>query len=101
MGQPVAGSFLFSSPPFGLFSCSTKIDDVAHVKLGGNQMLLQRATLAPIWSGTVTPHADTGTRQFIVYEVLAIATGSVAIPLTANNTRMLERKNTIGAFTSS
>ena len=46
MGQPVAGSFLFSSPPFGLFARGTKIDDVAHVKLGGNQMLLQRATLA-------------------------------------------------------
>jgi hypothetical protein len=46
MGQPVAGSFLFSSPPFGLLARGAKIDDVAHVKLGGNQMLLQRATLA-------------------------------------------------------
>ena len=46
MGQPVAGGFLLSSPPFGLFACGAKIDDVAHVKLGGNQMLLQRATLA-------------------------------------------------------
>jgi hypothetical protein len=42
MGQPVAGSFLLSSPPFGLFAHGAKIDDVAHVKLGGNQMLLQR-----------------------------------------------------------
>jgi len=46
MGQPVAGSFLLGSPPFGLFARGAKIDDVAHVKLGGNQMLLQRATLA-------------------------------------------------------
>jgi hypothetical protein len=46
MGQPIAGGFLFCSPPFGLFAHGAKIDDVAHVKLGGNQMLLQRATLA-------------------------------------------------------
>jgi hypothetical protein len=46
MGQPVAGSFLLDSPPFGLFACGAKIDDVAHVKLGGNQMLLHKATLA-------------------------------------------------------
>ena len=45
MGQPIAGGFLFCSPPFGLFARGAKIDDVAHVKLGGNQMLLQRATL--------------------------------------------------------
>lgn len=51
MGQPIAGSLLLSSPPFGLFACSAKIDDVAHVKLGGNQMLLQRATLARfVWN---------------------------------------------------
>jgi len=101
MGQPVAGNFLLSSPPFGLFACGAKIDDVAHVKLGGNQMLLQRATLAPIWSGIVVPHADIGTRQFRVIEVLAIATGSVAIPLTADNTRMLEKKNNVDTATSS
>lgn len=41
MVQPVAGRILLSSPPFGLFACGAKIDDVAHVKLGGNQMLLQ------------------------------------------------------------
>ena len=46
MGQPVAGSFLLGSPPFGLLACGAKIDDVAHVKLGGNQMKLQRASLA-------------------------------------------------------
>ena len=46
MDQPIAGSFLLGSPPFGLLPCGTKIDDVAHVKLGGNQMLLQRASLA-------------------------------------------------------
>jgi hypothetical protein len=46
MGQPIAGGFLFCLPPFGLFARGAKIDDVAHVKLGGNQMLLQRATLA-------------------------------------------------------
>jgi hypothetical protein len=46
MGQPIAGGFLFCSPPFGLFAHGAKIDDVAHVKLGGNQMLLQKATLA-------------------------------------------------------
>ena len=51
MGQPVAGGFLLVSLPFGLFACGTKIDDVAHVKLGGNQMLLQRATLARfVWN---------------------------------------------------
>jgi hypothetical protein len=46
VGQPAAGRLLLSFPPFGLLARGTKIDDVAHVKLGGNQMLLQRATLA-------------------------------------------------------
>jgi hypothetical protein len=101
MGQPILGGFLFCSPPFGLLARVAKIDDVAHVKLGGNQMLLQRATLAPIWSGIATPHADTETRQFRVFEVLAIATGCVAIPLTPDNTRMLEKKNNVGTTMSS
>ena len=75
MGQPVAGGLLLGSTPFGLFAHSAKIDDVAHVKLGGNQMLLHRATLGPIWSGAITPYAGTGTRQIRVFRVLAIATG--------------------------
>ena len=97
MGQPVAGSFLLGSPPFGLFACSAKIDDVAHVKLGGNQMLLQ----GPPWARfglellrrTLTlEHGNSES-----FEVLAIARGSVAIPPTLDNTRMLEKKNNVGA----
>ena len=40
MGQPVLGGLLFGLLPFGLLARGAKIDDVAHVKLGGNQMLL-------------------------------------------------------------
>ena len=43
VGQPVAGGRFFGLPPFGLLAYSAKIDEVAHVKLGGNQMLLHRA----------------------------------------------------------
>ena len=43
MDQPVPGRLLLGLTPFGLFARGAKIDDVAHVKLGGNQMLLHRA----------------------------------------------------------
>jgi hypothetical protein len=41
MGQPVLGGLLLGLTPFGLFARGAKIDNVAHVKLGGNQMLLR------------------------------------------------------------
>jgi len=47
MGQPVLGGLLFGLLPFGLLARGAKIDDVAHVKLGGNQMLLHGPGLAP------------------------------------------------------
>ena len=40
MDQPVPGCLLLGLTPFGLLARGAKIDDVAHVKLGGNQMLL-------------------------------------------------------------
>jgi hypothetical protein len=49
VGQPVAGGLLIGLPPFGLLARGAKIDDVAHVKLGGNQMLLR----GPRWPNLV------------------------------------------------
>jgi len=38
VGNPAAGGLLLGLTPFGLLARGAKIDDVAHVKLGGNQM---------------------------------------------------------------
>jgi hypothetical protein len=66
---------------------------MAHVKLGGNQMVLQRATLArfglELLPRTLALEHDNSESFF---EVLAIATGSVAIPPTSDKTRMLEKR---------
>ena len=39
MGKPAAGGLLLSLTPLGLLPRGAKIDDVAHVKLGGNQII--------------------------------------------------------------
>lgn len=44
--NPISRRLLLGLTPFSLFARSAKIDDVAHVKLGGNQMLLRRAGAA-------------------------------------------------------
>jgi hypothetical protein len=49
MDQPVPCRLLLGLTPFGLFARGAKIDDVAHVKLGGNQMLLH----GPCWPNLV------------------------------------------------
>jgi hypothetical protein len=40
VGQPVSGGLLLGLAAFGLFARCAQIDDVAHVKLGDNQVLL-------------------------------------------------------------
>ena len=101
VGQSVAGGLLLGLPPFGLLARSAKIDEVAHVKLGGNQMLLHRAPAArfglELLCRTLTlEHGNSESSRN-----LQLPLGSVAIPPMHDNTRMLEKKNSAGAVTSS
>jgi len=71
------------------------------VKLGGNQMCC-RGPFSARFGLELLPRTLTlehGNSES--FELLAIATGSVAIPLTPDKTRMLEKKNNVGAVTSS
>ena len=82
VGQPVSGGLLLGLTPFGLFARGAKIDDVAHVKLGGNQMLLH----GPCWPNLVWNnyaarwHWNTAIQSLL--STLQLPWGSVAIPLT-------------------
>lgn len=95
--NPVSGCFLFGLPPFGLLACGAEIDDMAHVTLGVDQILLFGANLARFWSGSITPSRRHWNAAIASRDAARNVGGSVAIPLSSGKTRVLERKYYIGA----
>jgi hypothetical protein len=90
VNETVLRRLMLRLTPSGLFACGAKIDDGAHVKLDGHQMLLLGAILARLVP-MILRHAYTGTGQLQAMRLqLSIATESVAIPLTLGKTRLFE-----------